>query len=283
MKKFLFLSFCLIGNMSGAFASTPAREVADPIVDFIDQHKNDLKIEKNKDERIIKIELDIDNDANIDVLLTYEKTCLRDIEYENSVYTWDTYRKLNNGRYKIIKWQKFRTPDGDQFLQGRIEFDPDMFYVGVVKEISAYGVVATLYLKKHNGVELSSYIVREDHFERFNYPDPKSPAVIYHRNDTNDIPDFPVAARSYLGKPSVSKVFVSPSVYKAADVSHGSDVIKQAATRTPENKTSGQDTIAIATQSKQKAALTTPLSIMAVLIVATFCLLRWLKNRRSKA
>lgn len=280
MKKIWTLALIVISSFSHALGAGPLRVVADPLADFSEQHKNDLRNEDARDERIVRLEVDLDNDGRQDVLLSAEKTGQEDGEYENRVYTWDVYRKLGDGSFAAMELQKFETPDGPQLLQGRIEFDPDMFYVGFVKEANAYGLVATLYLPKHNGVELSTYVLRGDYFEQLNFPEPKNPAKIYHRNETNDVPDLPETARTYLAKPSLKMVTVSrpattaPSAPKHETTTKAGSVPAAAKSTAPEAKP------ASLTPGEEPASSTRWSVIAVLIVVGSGVLLLVLKKRK---
>jgi hypothetical protein len=284
MKTIKPLTLAIILGLGYAFGANSPRIVADPITDFTARHKNDVRGESEKNEGVIRLEVDIDNDGSKDVLLSSEMSGV-DAESENRVHNWDVYRKLEDGRYASIELHQFNMPDGPELLQGTVQFDPDIFYVGFIKEVNAFGILATFYLPKHNGVELLAYVLRGDHFEVLHFPDPKKTPEVYHRDDANNIPDLPETARSYLVKPSIKKVIVSPSS-GAAKGETDSDMLSRttdsallavqptAPKKTPEVKPT------TSTQSEESPS-STPLSIIVVLIVAATGLL-WLLLKKRK-
>lgn len=185
--------------------------VVDPIADYITRHKDDLRAESEKNEHIVKIEVDLDNDGRKDLFLSREKSAILSEEYENKVYVWDLYRKLQDGRYELINTEKSKNDDGStNFIESEFIFDPTKFYVGYISENKAYGMLVTYYINKHNGVELSTYVAHGDYFEKLNFPNENKPVVVYHRDDTDKIPDLPDAAQHYVDHPPAEKMVIVP-------------------------------------------------------------------------
>lgn len=278
------LTLAIILGLGYAFGANSPRIVADPITDFTARHKNDVRGESGKNERVIKLEMDIDNDGRKDVLLSSEMSGV-DAEYENRVHNWDVYRKLEDGRYASIELHQFNMPDGPELLQGSVQFDPDVFHLGFIKEVNAFGILATFYLQRHNGVELWAYVLRGDHFEVLNFPDPKKTPEIYHRDDANNIPDLPETARAYLIRPSIKKVIVSPSSHEPrgetdSEMLTGVSDSALLAVQPPTPKKAPEAKPTTPTRSEEPAS-SAPWSIIVVLIVAAMGLLWLVFKRRS--
>lgn len=284
MKTIKPLTLAIILGLGHAFGANSPRIVADPITDFTARHKNDVRGESQKNEGVIRLEMDIDNDGRKDTLLSSEVSGV-DAESENRVHNWDVYRKLEDGRYASIELHQFNMPTGPELLQGSVQFDPDIFYLGFIKEVNAFGILATFYLPKHNGVELSAYVLRGDHFEVLHFPDPKKTPEVYHRDDANNIRDLPETARSYLVKPSIKKVVVSASSHKPksetdSDMLTGVSDSALLAVQPPAPKKAREAKPAVPSPSENPAS-STPWSIIVVLIVAATGLLWLLLKRRS--
>jgi hypothetical protein len=282
MKKLNSCALVIILAINYAFGADSPRVIADPMTDFAARHKNDARGETEKSEKVVRLEMDIDNDGRVDVLLSPEKTGL-ETEYENRVHIWDVYRKIDDASYAAIELHKFDMPDGPQLLRGAVQFDPDMFYLGFIKEVNAFGILATFYLPKHNGVELSAYALRGDHFEVLHFPDSQKSPEIYHRDDSNSIPDLPETARSYLVKPSIKKVIVSPSSHPSKDKADDAMLPKvsdfgSSAVQPPAPKKGPE---AKASVTSDEPASSTPWSIIVALAVAAGGLLWLLLKRRS--
>ena len=188
--------------------------IADPVSDYANRHKDDLKTGGQSD-HIIKIEVGLSNNGRQDMFLSHENSGILSEEYENRVYTWDLYLKLADGKYALMDAENVQIDDNNmKVVKGQsIAFDPDKIYVGYISEIRAWGILATYYLPKHSEAAFSAFVLRSNYFEELNFPNPREPVGTYHRDDTNTIVDLPQAYVHYVTSPSTAKVVVLPQTY----------------------------------------------------------------------
>lgn len=195
-------------------ASANPRIVTDPVADYIQRHTNDLRPTEERNEHVLKFEIDVDNDGKVDVFLSSEKSSLLNEEYDNAVRTWDLYKNEGGGNYAVIDQEKSTDNSQTYYHQSEFIFDPQKIYVGSISEIGAYGMLAMYYLPKKNEVYISAYILGNGYFETKNFPNPaSSEAGIYHRDDSGDIPDLPEGYHHYFATPPAQTVTVLPQTF----------------------------------------------------------------------
>ena len=205
MKKHCLFMAALLLAMTGLLKG--ADELTDPAADYVSRHRNDLRTDAQQHEHVIKIEIDTQRNGQKDIFLSTEKSSLYDEnQYENNVYIWDMYRNLGNGRYIRFDRKKGEIDPGvSGFLNGQTtDFDPSKIYVGQIKELNIFGLLAIYYEPKHNALRFSAYVFHGDYFEELNFPDAAQPSGIYHRDGKNNVPDLPDAYKHYLSAPPIT-------------------------------------------------------------------------------
>ena len=215
MKKLYWPLLIVLFSLHNLFGVDASRIVTDPVSDYISRHKTDLRKDDQKNEHLISLQIDVDNDGKQDVFLSSEQSgFFDDGSYENKVYIWDLYKKIDDSHYILLNAQKFKAADGSEHTQdSEFDFDPRKIYVGYIREVKAWGLLATYYLPKHSEAEFSALVLRDGYFEELNFPNPSKPVGIYHRDDANTIVDLPKAFTHYVTSPSTAKVVVLPQTY----------------------------------------------------------------------
>lgn len=211
-SKVAALVLLLVLNVS---AMAGPRIVADPVADFIRRHCRDLRSAEQKNEHVLKFEVDVDGDGMPDVFLSSEKSLLLSGgDYENDVHSWDFYKNLGGGNYSVIDQEKV-TVGGDTYSHASaFLFDPAKLYVGPISEVGGNGLLAMYYVPRQNGAFVSAYIVTSDLFEIKNFPDPVSvQPQVYNRDDNGGIPDFPDACKHYFATPPAQSVTILSQTY----------------------------------------------------------------------
>lgn len=197
----VILSFVvsLFGIFTG-FASP--RIVTDPVADYVQRHTNDLRPPEERNEHVLKFEIDVDNDGKVDVFLSSEKSSLLSKEYDNAVRLWDLYKNEGGGNFSAIDQEKSTVNAQTYYHSSEFAFDPQKIYVGSISEIGAYGLLAMYYLPKKNEVQISAYIFGNGYFESKNFPNAAQlESGIYHRDDSGNIPDLPDEYKHYFATP----------------------------------------------------------------------------------
>ena len=94
----VILSFVVsLFGICSVFASP--RIVTDPVADYVQRHANDLRPPEERNEHVLKFEIDVDNDGKVDVFLSSEKSSLLSKEYDNAVRAWDLYKNEGGGSF----------------------------------------------------------------------------------------------------------------------------------------------------------------------------------------
>lgn len=191
-------------------ATASSRIVTDPVADYIQKHGNRLRSQEEKNEHVLKFEVDVNNDGKIDVFISSEKSSLMSKEYENAVRLWDLYKNEGEGNYSVIEQKKSTANSQTYYHSSEFEFDPQKVYIGPITELGGtYGILAMYYIPKKNGAYISAYILGSGYFESKNFPDPTSAeAGMYHRDDSGNIPDLPEGYRHYFATPPTQTVTV---------------------------------------------------------------------------
>lgn len=214
MKNYKIIHICVTCLITVIAHGAPPRIVADPVADYIKIHSDDFREQEDKNEHVIKLEVDLDNDGKIDIFLSSEKSALLTKEYKNNVRCWDLYKNVGGGKYSVIDQQKSKSETGEYYHSSYFLFDAEKFFIGNIKEINSFGILATYYLDKKNLVYFSSYTLRDGYFEEKNFPDENSlESDVFHRDDNGNIPDLPDKYQHYFTKPPTQKVVVLSQKY----------------------------------------------------------------------
>lgn len=214
MKARVVMLSCAISLIGIFSAFADPRIVTDPVADYIQRHANDLRSAEERNEHVLKLEIDVDNDGKIDLFLSSERSALLNEEYDNAVRAWDLYKNEGGGNYSVIEREKSTANSQTYYHPSELAFDPQKIYVGSTSEIGAYGMLAMYYLPKKNEVYISAYIFGNGYFEVKNFPNPAEPeAGVYHRDDSGQIPDLPEGYRHYFTNPPKQTVTVLSQTY----------------------------------------------------------------------
>lgn len=217
MKHHLLeLMICTIWFSYNFSAVADPRIVTDPVSDYISRHSTDLRLPEERNEHILKFEVDVNSDGKMDIFLSSEKSALvRGDQYENDVRLWDLYLKIGEGSYAVIDQEKSAAGSDTYLHYSNFLFDPQRVYVGSINEVGgASGMLAMNFVPRKNGVYISAYIPGNSSFESKNFPDPMaSEAGMYHRDDSGNIPDLPDAYKHYFATPPSQTMTVLPQTF----------------------------------------------------------------------
>lgn len=208
MKTILLLAFIAVYAQQ-MYAEGPNIKIIDPVVDFIARNKDNKIEESDKGEHVIKLEIDIDGDGIKERLLTTEHSS-KDMRngYENPVYIWDIYKRNKDDHFQLIDKNKKFPELGAQL----VEFDGQKIYVGYIKELNRWGVLAFYYHPKGGKVTCSVIALNSGSFEELNFPDPTQATEVYHGDAEDGSNDFPDNLAKYYKKLSKEKVVILPNI-----------------------------------------------------------------------